>query len=39
LGYDHMADDEAEDMEAAERRILAAIDIADPYQSQPADRI
>jgi len=39
LGYDHMADDQAEDMEAAERRILAAIDIADPYQSQPADRI
>lgn len=31
LGYDHEDDDEAEEMEALERRILAGLGIADPY--------
>lgn len=31
LGYDHETDAEAEEMEAAERRILARLAIADPY--------
>ncbi|HJU39109.1 MAG TPA: rRNA maturation RNase YbeY [Tahibacter sp.] len=31
LGYDHIADDEAERMEALERRALASLGIADPY--------
>lgn len=31
LGYDHMADAEAERMEALERRALAGLGIADPY--------
>jgi probable rRNA maturation factor len=31
LGYDHEVDDEAEEMEAAERRILARLAIPDPY--------
>lgn len=31
LGYDHMVDDEAERMEALERRALAGLGIADPY--------
>ena len=31
LGYDHIADDEAETMEALETRILAGLGIADPY--------
>ncbi|MCF4097000.1 rRNA maturation RNase YbeY [Maritalea mediterranea] len=31
LGYDHLTDDDAEHMEAAERKILARLDIADPY--------
>jgi probable rRNA maturation factor len=31
LGYDHEVDDEAEAMEGLETRILAALDIADPY--------
>lgn len=31
LGYDHETDDEAEVMEALERRILARLAIADPY--------
>ena len=31
LGYDHMEDEEAETMEAAERAALCAIGIADPY--------
>ncbi|AVX02761.1 endoribonuclease YbeY [Maritalea myrionectae] len=31
LGYDHLTDREAEEMEAAERKILARLDIADPY--------
>ena len=31
LGYDHEGDDEAEEMEGAERRILARLAIPDPY--------
>jgi probable rRNA maturation factor len=31
LGHDHIADDEAERMEALERRALAGLGIADPY--------
>ena len=30
-GYDHIDDDEARVMEAAERRILAGLGFADPY--------
>jgi probable rRNA maturation factor len=32
IGYDHLEDEEAEAMEGAERRILARLDIADPYR-------
>ncbi|WP_210431391.1 rRNA maturation RNase YbeY [Iodidimonas gelatinilytica] len=32
LGYDHMNEDEAEEMEALERRILGGFGISDPYQ-------
>ena len=32
LGHDHLADAEAEQMEALERRALAALGIADPYR-------
>ena len=32
LGYDHMDDDSAADMEAREIRALARLGIADPYQ-------
>lgn len=31
LGYDHQSDEEAGQMESLERRILATLDIADPY--------
>jgi probable rRNA maturation factor len=31
LGYDHLDDEEAEEMEALEREILAKLGIADPY--------
>jgi probable rRNA maturation factor len=31
LGYDHESDDEAEEMEAMERLILAGLEISDPY--------
>jgi probable rRNA maturation factor len=31
LGYDHEADPDAEEMEALERKALAALGIADPY--------
>jgi probable rRNA maturation factor len=31
LGYDHVADDEAQEMEALEIRVLAACGVADPY--------
>ena len=38
LGYDHETDAEAEVMEAAERRILAVLAIADPYAlTDPSD--
>ena len=33
LGYDHETDGEAEDMENEERKILARLGIADPYES------
>lgn len=32
IGYDHDTDDEAETMEELERRILARLDIPDPYE-------
>lgn len=32
LGYDHMADDEAEDMESLEREIMARLGLHDPYE-------
>lgn len=35
LGYDHLADAEAETMEALERRVLARLGIADPYAQDP----
>jgi probable rRNA maturation factor len=31
VGFDHLADDEAERMEALERQVLATLGIADPY--------
>ncbi|MCB2427713.1 rRNA maturation RNase YbeY [Methylophaga pinxianii] len=34
LGYDHIEDDEAEEMEALEIRILAKLDIKNPYIEQ-----
>jgi probable rRNA maturation factor len=36
LGYDHEEPDEAEDMEATERRILAGLGIPDPYADSVA---
>ncbi|WP_186395434.1 rRNA maturation RNase YbeY [Stappia sp. TSB10GB4] len=36
FGYDHQMEDEAEEMEALERRILAVLGIADPYRDPPA---
>lgn len=33
-GYDHIDDDEAEEMESLERQLLAKIGIADPYQER-----
>lgn len=33
LGYDHMADEEAERMEALERKILSQFGVPDPYES------
>jgi probable rRNA maturation factor len=36
LGYDHMNDNEAEQMEALERTALATLGIADPYAEQQA---
>lgn len=32
LGYDHIEEDEAVEMEALEKQILASLDIKDPYQ-------
>lgn len=34
IGFDHINDDEAEEMENLERKILASMDIADPYQDE-----
>lgn len=34
LGYDHLVDDEAEEMESRERVILAGLGIADPYAGE-----
>ena len=34
LGYDHMEDDSAADMEARETRALARLGIADPYEGE-----
>ena len=36
LGYDHIADDEAEEMESLERSILAALGVPDPYKDAPS---
>ncbi|SRR5579859_168471 len=35
LGYDHMEDDEAEEMESLERSILAGLGVPDPYRGEP----
>ena len=37
LGYDHMAEAEAEAMETLERRVLAGLGIADPYAGEAAE--
>lgn len=34
LGYDHISDDEAEEMEALEIKLLAHLSIPDPYQEK-----
>jgi probable rRNA maturation factor len=34
LGYDHQRDEDAARMEAVERRILAGMNISDPYQAK-----
>jgi probable rRNA maturation factor len=34
VGYDHIDDDQAEDMEQMEREILFALGVADPYESE-----
>lgn len=34
VGYDHIEDDEAEEMEDLERQILASLDIPDPYREE-----
>lgn len=34
LGYDHIQDEEAEQMEAIERQLLAQLDIPDPYSER-----
>ncbi len=35
LGYDHIEDDEAEEMESLERSILAGLGVPDPYHGEP----
>lgn len=37
LGYDHESDHDAEKMEAAERTILARVDVPDPYAAREID--
>jgi probable rRNA maturation factor len=37
LGYDHEVDEDAEEMEALERRVLKRLRIADPYSSGNGD--
>lgn len=34
LGYDHMSDPEAEEMEAIERTVLASLGVPDPYAAE-----
>lgn len=34
LGHDHLEDDEAEAMEGIERRVLARLGVADPYEDR-----
>ena len=35
LGYDHIEDDEAEEMESLERSVLAGLGVPDPYLGEP----
>ncbi|MBP8185570.1 MAG: rRNA maturation RNase YbeY [Pseudomonas sp.] len=37
LGYDHIDDDEAQEMEDLERKLLAELGYPDPYQNEAAD--
>ncbi|MDB5447524.1 MAG: hypothetical protein JWQ97_2841 [Phenylobacterium sp.] len=37
LGYDHMSDDEAHEMEGLERVVLAGLGVADPYEAGERD--
>lgn len=37
LGYDHMTDAEAEEMERLERAVLAGLGISDPYAAEQGD--
>jgi probable rRNA maturation factor len=37
LGYDHMNDDEAQEMEGLERVVLAGLGVADPYAAGERD--
>lgn len=37
VGYDHMNEDEAADMEGLERRILAELGVPDPYAAEQGD--
>jgi probable rRNA maturation factor len=37
LGYDHEAEDDADDMERLERDILARLDVPDPYAARDAE--
>ena len=37
LGYDHMTDDEAEEMEGLERIVLAGLGVPDPYVAGEGD--